>query len=166
MSGNPLHKRYIGHILQYNPESNFMTLDWLSRLAANDIVKWLQGWTIAQGIGPHPIERNGLCFVAEKAYMGSPGQQSVKLYFSAIDLGFRVDPNGNRFHATQIDVNFVDGGRTWHVLAAEQIAAEALDLLYHTFTAAYTGPDKPFWYRLSGSWACGTALYQCPDWTG
>jgi hypothetical protein len=160
-------KRYVGHVLQYDPQpANFWTLDWILSLTANDVVRWLPGWVITQPIGPHPVESRGKCFVAERAYMGASGRSSVVLYFSAIDLGFRVDQNGYRFHATKVDANFVDSGRTWDALAAEQIVAEALALLYDTFTAASTGPDMPFWYRLSGSWVCGTALYQCPDWTG
>jgi hypothetical protein len=166
MTGNPLHKRYIAHMLQYNPEINFWALDSILGLAANDIARWGGGWIITQAVGRHPIEQNGLCFVAEKAYMAPSGKSSVNLYFSTFDLGYRVDHNSQRFHLTQIDANIVDSAKIWQVVQAEQIVAEALDLLYHTFAGFYGGLDHPFWYRVSGSWVCGRALYQCPDWTG
>jgi len=159
-------KRYIGHLLQYDPQINLLPPDWLLSLAANDIVKWLPPWAITQAIGPHPIEPNGKCFVADTAYWGNSRHGLIILRFSAIDLGLRVDHNGYQFHATQIDANFADTYNNWDVLIAEQIVAKTLTLLYETFTAAYTGPPKPFWYRVSGSWVCGKELYQCSDWQG
>ncbi|HKP14361.1 MAG TPA: hypothetical protein VJZ91_19730 [Blastocatellia bacterium] len=166
MAGNPLHKRYIANMLQYNPEVSFWNLGSIISLAANDVAKWGQGWLITQPIGRHPIEASGLRFLAEKAYTAPAGGGNVKLYFSTLDLGYRVDHNGQRFHATQLDANFVDSAKTWRVLAAEQIVGQTLNLLYHTFDGFYGDVTHPFWYRVSGSWVCGSVLYQCPDWTG
>jgi hypothetical protein len=159
-------KRYIGHLLQYNPQISFWTLDWLLSLAANDIVKGSPTWAITQTIGPHPIEPKGRCFVAHDAYWGNSRRGLIILRFSAIDIGLRVDQNGRQVHATQIDANFADDERNWDALIAERIVAETLALLNESFTFAYTGPPKPFWYRVSGSWVCGRELYQCPDWQG
>jgi hypothetical protein len=82
---------------------------------------------------------------------------------SAIDKRIRLDSKFRRLHPTEIDANFVDSAKSWSVLAAERIVAETLDLLYHTFNDLNTGPDRPFWYRVSGTWACGSSLFQCPD---
>jgi hypothetical protein len=165
VAGGP-NKRYIGLLLQYNPQISFWTLDWLLSLAANDLVKESPTWAITQTIGPHPIELNGKCFVASDPYWGNSRRGSIILRLSAIDMGLRVDQNGHQFLATQLDANFADEGRNWDALIAERIVAETLSLLYDTFTFAYTGPPKPFWYRVSGSWVCGRELYPCPDWQG
>jgi|GEM_PF-5803543 len=159
---NNLEKHYIGHILQLQPEISFWTMDWILDVVMRDLQRELDGWVILQGKARHPIESNGLCFLAAKNYVGAFKSESVKLYFSAFDLGYRQDKNIGRFHVTQLDANFIDSSQTWQTMASEQMVAEALPLLC-AFYSAFE-PDKPFWRRISGYWVCGRDLFPCPDW--
>ena len=157
-----MHKHYCGYIYQAQPEAGLWTLDWILDVVIRDLLNELDGWVILQGKGRHPSEPNGLCFLAAKDYVSAFQRETVKLYFSAFDHGYRQDQSGVRFHATQLDVNFIDSSQTWQTLAAEQMVAEALPLLC-AFYAAFE-PDRPFWHRISGYWVCGNDLFPCPDW--
>jgi hypothetical protein len=163
MVHNPSHKRYVGHYLQA-PGGPYRAPDDVLELALYDLGQHLAGWSVEQGIGPHPVERSGRCFLAAKDYSGHPQDGMLRLYYSALDCGFSLFDDVY-YRCIQVDANFVDTGGTWRAPQSERIVAETLAQLASIYEAAvdprYQG--RRFWNRVSGTWVCGQDLYPCPD---
>lgn len=143
-------KSFVGYVNQFNPGGNPLTSNSILNSFLQDFGS---PWQVAEGIRQDPDERNALRFTITCPYLL---HGKVNLTLRAFDWGIQKQPDGTRFHQTQIQAVFEDVGGYWSHLESEQVVAEAMQLLSGN-------PILEVWYKAAGHWACGRALFKCLD---